>query len=96
MSKPCGMPEAPSRVESREAYREFCEFCGREAVGRYYTGGASPNQMISIPMCSDCLSRHEQFYMKNRPAMVYGKKLVRGRYPAMDEEKTVWVNEIST
>ncbi|MEM3742517.1 MAG: hypothetical protein QXU28_05515, partial [Nitrososphaerota archaeon] len=73
-----------------------CEFCGKEALNKYYTGGASPNQMISIPMCSDCLSRHEQFYMKNRPAMVYGKKLVRGRYPAMDEEKTAWVNEIST
>ncbi len=96
VSKPCGMPEAPSRIESREASREVCEFCGREAIGRYYTGGASPNQMISIPMCSDCLSKHEQLYMKNRPAMVYGRRLVRGRYPAIEEEKTAWVNEIST
>ncbi|MEM0452853.1 MAG: hypothetical protein QW382_07070 [Nitrososphaerota archaeon] len=93
-SNPC-MRE-PIDAGSREASREVCEFCGREAIGRYYTGGASPNQMISIPMCSDCLSKHEQLYMKNRPAMVYGRRLVRGRYPAIEEEKTAWVNEIST
>lgn len=84
-SKPC----KPASVEA-------CEFCGGEAIGRYYTGGASPNQMILAPMCSECLRKHEEFYLKNRPTMIHGKKLVKGGYPAIGEEEAAWVNEIAT
>lgn len=97
----CGtVEEDEEKVEAEKTEKTeeagACEYCGGRAIGRYYVSGASPTEMMQVPVCEQCLRRIEEFFMKNRPTIVYGKKIVRLKYPADEDVKVAWVNEIST
>jgi uncharacterized C2H2 Zn-finger protein len=78
--------QGPERAEART-----CEYCGREAVGRYpieYVGG-SP---LYLPLCSDCAKKIEEMYVVTRPNIAdrSKKRLIRCRHPLEGARRVAW------
>jgi uncharacterized C2H2 Zn-finger protein len=84
--------QGPERAEART-----CEYCGREAVGRYpieYVGG-SP---IYLALCGDCARKIEELYANARPNIAdrTGKRLIRCRHPFEGVRKVAWNSYMKT
>jgi len=102
--RPCKVPtkeaeDGEVREEKRVEPVGVCEYCGGEAAGRYPVAG------MEIALCSKCLDKYEEFYLKARPSLsrrdpATNKVVtVRGRHPLELMEKPpriAWVNELST
>lgn len=91
------------RTEEEKSEKKGCEWCGGEAVGKYPVDSIE-DSLIEISLCSRCLSKAEDFFLKARPIVssIFKDKLgrdkgVKAKHPLEElDEDVAWVSFTNT
>jgi uncharacterized C2H2 Zn-finger protein len=74
-----------------------CGYCGKTAVGSYPAEYVD-NNPIEVPLCSECLRKIEEAYLKMRPNIMglSKKSRVRCRHPLENSRTVAWHHYTAT